>query len=59
MNQDQGYRTMQEMLDISQALVHEASIAARPGQMDRLEAMAADLADLARRVGNVSAQPHD
>lgn len=33
----------QRLRDIAGALVHEAAIAARPGQLDRLEAMAADL----------------
>lgn len=33
--------------DIAAALRHEAAIAARPGQLDRLEAMASDLDVLA------------
>lgn len=37
----------QRLRDIAEALVHEAAIAARPGQLDRLEAMAADLREIA------------
>jgi hypothetical protein len=37
----------QRLQNIAEALIHEAAIAARPGQLDRLEAIAADLREIA------------
>lgn len=44
---------MEKLIDIAGALMHEADIADRPGQMDRLMEMSADL----RAVAYVLTQP--
>lgn len=49
--------TLTERLrDIAGALIHEAAISARPGQMDRLEEMSADLSAAARELSDHIAQ---
>lgn len=46
---EEARQATETIRDVGRALVHEAAMAARPGQMDRLEEMSADLLRAADR----------